>query len=134
MPARFAGKPTLKESPKNRTLESVAVFISIIGRVAAFAQACLMRKAMRVDQRAWVRDEFSEVIVVTFFELVFNNDSPTVFVFRNQINTEIARRSLSFRSRQVEIKGFIQYVDVVLKPLCNILRLVLPHFTQGHAL
>jgi hypothetical protein len=48
----------MKESPKNRTLESAAVFISVLALLAALAQACLMRKAMRVDQRAWVSVPF----------------------------------------------------------------------------
>ena len=36
----------------------IAIFISLIALFASFWQACLMRKAMRVDQRAWVSVPF----------------------------------------------------------------------------
>src|ERR1700693_2388968 len=36
----------------------IAVFISFLALVAYFTQACYMRKAMRVDQRAWISIPF----------------------------------------------------------------------------
>ncbi|MBZ5598559.1 MAG: hypothetical protein LAN83_09565 [Acidobacteriia bacterium] len=50
-------KGSLKSLIKNKVLD-VAVFISLLALFAYFWQACIMRRAMRVDQRAWVSIPF----------------------------------------------------------------------------
>jgi hypothetical protein len=74
------------------------------------------------------------MIMVAFLQLVLNDYGPAALVFGNHIDTEVASGTFTISTQEIEVKCFIQNVNVAFKPLREILRFMFPHFAQSNAL
>src|SRR5256885_11766673 len=99
----------VKETDHNRQdwrFGAATLFISILALVAAFAQAYIMRQAMRLDQRAWVAPQ-SLVIHPKSGEPIFAQaviaNSGKTFAFK--VSTDF---SLKFSHERLDIEKYVQ--------------------------
>jgi len=69
-----------------------------------------------------------------FLKLVFNDYRGCRLLLRNEVNVEVAARLLALRFGERKVEGVVQNLDVVLKPLVRSSCLMLPNFSQRHAL
>ena len=66
--------------------------------------------------------------------MILDNDGATAVILGNKIAAEVPTLLFPVDVDQVEIESGVENVNIVLKPLREILRLVLPHFSKGYPL
>jgi hypothetical protein len=70
------------------------------------------------------------MIVITLLQLILDNNGVTIFVLGDQINAEVASGSLALCTGEREIYGIVKDVNVLLKPLREVVCLMLPDLPE----